>query len=124
MPGENLLLISWISSKSCSAFGAQNQQGRRRHGCLIVNLILYNAVDQSAKSRSTFSLTMRTYFLGECAQLRGLPESATNDVTYPGPPLTRIQQQEAIGTAIGRTGRGHHAFTRTEASQRIGGDPG
>lgn len=60
---------------------------------LFVNLVL-NAVDQ-CEIPIYVLLTMRTDFLGECAQFRGLPE-ALNDCYYLVPRLTRLQQHEAI----------------------------
>src|SRR3954463_2703253 len=60
---------------------------------LFVNLLLA-AVDQP-RIPIYLLLTMRTDFLGECAQFRGLPE-ALNDCYYLVPRLTRLQQQGAI----------------------------
>src|SRR5215471_6948897 len=52
-------------------------------------------------------LTMRTDFLGNCAQFRGLPE-ALNDCYYLVPRLTRLQQQEAIERPLQEHGGAMH----------------
>lgn len=56
--------------------------------------LLINSVDQREVPIYVV-LTMRTDFLGDCAQFRGLPE-ALNDCYYLVPRMTRLQQQEAI----------------------------
>lgn len=68
---------------------------------LFANLLL-NAVDQREFPIYVL-LTMRTDYLGECAQLRGLPE-ALNDCYYLVPRMTRLQQQDAIERPLEETG--------------------
>ena len=60
---------------------------------LFVNLLLAAADQRKAPIRVV--LTMRSDYLGECAQFRGLPE-ALNHGHYLVPRLTRLQQEEAI----------------------------
>jgi WD40 repeat protein len=73
---------------------------------LFVNLLL-SAVDQR-EVPIYILLTMRTDFLGECAQFRGLPE-ALNDCYYLVPRMTRLQQQEAIEKPLQEHGAAIHA---------------
>ena len=92
-PGENLLLIVDQFEELFSFRAESLSKDAGNTAALFVNLIL-NAVDQR-EVPIYILLTMRTDFLGECAQFRGLPE-ALNDCYYLVPRLTRIQQQEAI----------------------------
>jgi WD40 repeat protein len=92
-PGENLLLIVDQLEELFSFRAATLSQDAGNEAALFVNLLL-NAVDQR-EVPIYILLTMRTDFLGECAQFRGLPE-ALNDCYFLVPRLTRIQQQEAI----------------------------
>jgi len=92
-PGENLLLIVDQFEELFSFRAATLSQDAGNAAALFVNLLL-NAVDQR-EVPIYILLTMRTDFLGDCAQFRGLPE-ALNDCYYLVPRLTRIQQQEAI----------------------------
>jgi hypothetical protein len=68
---------------------------------LFVNLLL-NAVDQREVPVYVL-LTMRTDYLGECAEFRGLPE-ALNNCYYLVPRTTRLQQQEAIERPLEQAG--------------------
>jgi WD40 repeat protein len=92
-PGENLLLIVDQFEELFSYRAATLSQDAGNAAALFVNLLL-DAVDQR-EVPIYILLTMRTDFLGECAQFRCLPE-ALNDCYYLVPRLTRIQQQEAI----------------------------
>jgi hypothetical protein len=60
---------------------------------LFVNLLLRAAQQKDVPVHVL--LTMRSDFLGECAQFRGLPE-ALNDGHFLVPRLTRLQQEEVI----------------------------
>ncbi|MGA7412647.1 MAG: hypothetical protein WBW33_19365 [Bryobacteraceae bacterium] len=92
-PGENLLLIVDQLEELFSFRAGTLSKDAGNRAALFVNLLL-NAVDQR-EVPIYILLTMRTDFLGECAEFRGLPE-ALNDCYYLVPRLTRIQQQEAI----------------------------
>jgi WD40 repeat protein len=77
---------------------------------LFVNVVL-DAVHQREVPVYVV-LTMRTDFLGECANFRGLPE-ALNDCYYLVPRMTRLQQQEAIEKPLLRQGQTmHQALTQ------------
>ena len=92
-PGESLLLVV-DQFEELFRFRAESLRlDGANEASLFVNLLL-NAVDQREVPIYVL-LTMRTDFLGECAQFRGLPE-ALNDCYYLTPRLTRLQQQEAI----------------------------
>jgi len=73
---------------------------------LFVNLLLAG-IDQR-EVPIYILLTMRTDFLGQCAQFRGLPE-ALNDCYYLVPRMTRLQQQEAIERPLQAQGEAMHA---------------
>ncbi|MDX1983080.1 MAG: WD40 repeat domain-containing protein [Bryobacteraceae bacterium] len=91
--GESLLLVV---DQFEELFGHRRVTAETDGGneaALFVNLLL-NAADQR-EAPIYVILTMRTDFLGECAQFRGLPE-ALNDGYYLVPRMTRHQQQEAI----------------------------
>ncbi len=90
---ENLLLIvDQFEELFSFRAGTLNKDAGNR-AALFVSLIL-NAVDQR-EVPIYILLTMRTDFLGECAQFRELPE-ALNDCYYLVPSMTRMQQQDAI----------------------------
>jgi hypothetical protein len=72
---------------------------------LFINLLL-KAVEQREVPIYVL-LTMRTDFLGKCAQFRGLPE-ALNDCYYMVPRMTRLQQQEAIEQPLHEQGESVH----------------
>jgi len=92
-PGESLLLVV-DQFEELFRFRSETivQDGGNR-ASLFVNVLL-NAVDQR-EVPVYLLLTMRTDFLGACAQFRALPE-ALNDCYYLVPRMTRMQQQEAI----------------------------
>ncbi|HEY2012679.1 MAG TPA: hypothetical protein VGH38_04220 [Bryobacteraceae bacterium] len=92
-PGESLLLIV-DQFEEVFRFRAETlAEDGGNAASLFINLLL-NAVDQRDVPIYVL-LTMRTDFLGACAQFRGLPE-ALNDCYYLVPRMTRLQQQEAI----------------------------
>jgi WD40 repeat protein len=92
-PGEALLLVvDQFEELFRYRAGTLSKDGGNA-ASLFVNLLL-NAVSQR-EVPIYIVLTMRTDFLGECAQFRGLPE-ALNDSYYLVPRMTRLQQQEAI----------------------------
>jgi WD40 repeat protein len=91
--GENLMLIVDQFEELFRFRAGSLPRDGGNTAALFVNLLL-NAVDQHEVPIYVL-ITMRTDFLGECAQFRGLPE-ALNDCYYLVPRLTRLQQQEAI----------------------------
>jgi hypothetical protein len=92
-PNEKLLLVV-DQFEELFRFRAENlNHDAGNEAALFVNLLL--AVVDQRRVPIYIVLTMRTDFLGECAQFRGLPE-ALNDCYYLVPRLTRLQQQGAI----------------------------
>jgi WD40 repeat protein len=79
---------------------------------LFVNLLLTAAAQREVSIY--VMLTMRSDFLGQCAQFRGLPE-ALNDCYYLVPRMTRLQQQEAIERPL----REHATSMHTALVQRL-----
>ena len=105
-PGENLLLIV-DQFEELFRFRAETiGEDGGNAASLFVNLLL-NAIDQREVPIYVL-LTMRTDFLGECAQFRGLPE-ALNDCYYLVPRMTRLQQQDAIERPLQVQGVQMHA---------------
>jgi WD40 repeat protein len=88
--------------------------------CLFASLIL-SAADQR-EVPIYILLTMRTDFLGECAQFRGLPE-ALNDGYYLVPRMTRLQQQEAIEKPLQEQGVTIHAALTQRLLNDAADDP-
>jgi WD40 repeat protein len=73
---------------------------------LFVNLLLTAAEQHEVPIYVV--LTMRSDFLGQCTQFRGLPE-ALNDSYYLVPRMTRLQQQEAIERPLREHATSMHA---------------
>jgi WD40 repeat protein len=92
-PNESLLLVVDQFEEIFHFRKETLEQDGGNEAALFVNLLL-NAVDQR-EAPIYVVLAMRTDFLGECAQFRGLPE-ALNYCYYLVPRMTRLQQQEAI----------------------------
>ncbi len=92
-PNEKLLLVI-DQFEELFRFRAETQPiDAGNEADLFVNLLL-NAIDQREVPIYVL-LTMRSDFLGDCAQFRNLPE-ALNNCYYLVPRMTRAQQQEAI----------------------------
>lgn len=89
-PGENLLVVV---DQFEELFRFREQQGAVDEATAFVKLLL----EATAQNELPIyiALTMRSDFLGECAQFRGLPE-ALNDGQYLIPRLTRDQLTSAI----------------------------
>ncbi len=104
--GESFLLIV-DQFEELFRFRAETmQEDGGNAASLFVNLLL-NAIDQR-EVPIYLLLTMRTDFLGECAQFRGLPD-ALNDCYYLVPRMTRLQQQDAIQRPLQEQGVEMHA---------------
>jgi len=102
-PRENLLLVV---DQFEEIFRFQREQHlSARDAAHFVDLLLAAEQDFSPDYRVFVVLTMRTDYLGDCAQFEGLPE-ALNRCQYLVPRLTRDQMREAI--------EGPAALTETE----------
>jgi WD40 repeat protein len=105
-PAESLLLIV-DQFEELFRFRAETiTEDGGNAASLFVNLLL-NAVDQREVPIYVL-LTMRTDFLGECAEFRNLPE-ALNDCYFLVPRMTRWQQQEAVERPLQELGVQMHA---------------
>jgi WD40 repeat protein len=92
-PGENLLIVV---DQFEEIFRFQREQLlSRRDASHFIDLLLAAEQDLSPDYRVYVVLTMRTDYLGDCAQFDGLPE-ALNRGQYLVPRLTRDQTREAI----------------------------
>ena len=92
-PRENLLLVV---DQFEEVFRFQrDRQLSDRDAAHFVDLLLAAEQDLSPDYRVYVVLTMRTDYLGDCAQFEGLPE-ALNRSQYLVPRLTREQTREAI----------------------------
>ncbi|MBZ5521602.1 MAG: hypothetical protein LAP21_05020 [Acidobacteriia bacterium] len=105
-PGESLLLIVDQFEELFRFREETLAQDGGNQASLFVNLFL-KAVEQREVPIYVM-LTMRTDFLGKCAQFRGLPE-ALNDCYYLTPRMTRLQQQEAIERPLEEQSASMHA---------------
>jgi WD40 repeat protein len=103
--GESLLLVVDQFEELFRYRAETMAQDGGNAASLFANLLL-NAVDQREVPVYVL-LTMRTDFLGECAQFRGLPE-ALNECYYLVPRLTRLGQQEAIERPLEKQGTAVH----------------
>jgi WD40 repeat protein len=105
-PGESLLLIV-DQFEELFRFRAETiGEDGGNAASLFVNLLL-KAIDQREVPIYVL-MTMRTDFLGDCAQFRGLPE-ALNDCYYLVPRMSRLQQQDAIERPLQEQGVEMHA---------------
>jgi WD40 repeat protein len=91
--GEALLLIIDQFEELFGFYKSSLPVDAGNSASLFVNLIL--KASEQREVPIYVVITMRTDFLGQCSQFRGLPE-ALNDSYYLVPRLTRLQQQEAI----------------------------
>ncbi len=93
-PQENLLLVV-DQFEELFRFHEHDQGNShsQRDDILFINLLLFACQQQEA--RIFIVLTMRSDFLGECTEFRGLPE-AINQSQYLIPRMTREQRKAAI----------------------------
>ena len=90
VPGENLLIVV---DQFEETFRFRDACGSAESAAAFVKLLL--AAAQQSEAPVYIVLTMRSDYLGECAQFRGLPE-ALNDAQYLVPRMTREELKEAI----------------------------
>ena len=92
-PQDNLLVVV---DQFEEVFRYQSEELiSRREAAHFIDLLLAAEQDLSPDYRVYIVLTMRTDFLGDCAQFEGLPE-ALNSSQYLVPRLTRDETREAI----------------------------
>ena len=107
-PGENLLLV--VDQFEEIFRFHRDRQLSERDAAHFVDLLLAAEQDLAPEYRVYVVLTMRTDYLGDCAQFEGLPE-ALNRSQYLVPRLTREQTREAI--------QGPAALTDTEIASDL-----
>jgi energy-coupling factor transporter ATP-binding protein EcfA2 len=102
--GDNLLVVvdqfEELFRFRSLALGS-NQRERARDTLAFVNLLLQAA--KHSRARIYVVLTMRSDFLGDCAQVLGLPE-AINEGQYLVPRMTRDELRTAIAGPVGVPG--------------------
>ena len=108
---------SSTSSRNCSGSSVrEGQRAAEADAAAFVKLL-----DRGARSRptcrSTSMLTMRSDFLGDCAQFRGLPE-AMNESQYLIPRMNRDERRQAIEGPDRRRRRAHQPAARAAAAER------
>jgi Tol biopolymer transport system component/energy-coupling factor transporter ATP-binding protein EcfA2 len=92
-PGESLLVVADQFEELFRYARRMAETGADSEAALFVNLLLTAA--RRPDSPVYVVLTMRSDFLGDCAQFPGLPE-ALSESQYLIPRLTREQRQQAI----------------------------
>jgi hypothetical protein len=116
----------WISLKSCSVTARwqppqkADEYGIRQETTAFVNLLL-----EAAKQRTCpiyVVLTMRSNFLGDCAQFAALPE-AINEGHYLVPRMTRDERRAAIGGPVAVRGAEISPVLLTRLVNDVGDDP-
>jgi len=107
-------------SKLAASRRGRTQYGPGEEAIAFVNLLL------EAKSQTEFPiyvvLTMRSDFLGDCAQLPGLPE-AINEGQYLVPRLTREERRAAIAGPVGVGGAEISPVLLTRLVNDVGDNP-
>jgi hypothetical protein len=123
--GTNLLVVAdqfeeLFRYRRVGMSSARDDQNRSQEATAFVNLLL------EAKAQSDCPiyvvLTMRSDFLGDCAQVPGLPE-AINDGQYLVPRLTREERKAAIAGPIAVGGAGINPVLLTRLVNDVGDNP-
>jgi len=106
--GDRLNCWSWPDQfeelfrySKMGAVSADERQDRSQQAAAFVNLLL--EAKAQADCPIYVVLTMRSDFLGDCAQFPGLPE-AINEGQYLVPRLTREERRAAVAGPVGVAG--------------------
>ncbi len=121
IPSKDALLV--IVDQFEEIFDYRRQASATNHAAeadLLVSLLL-RAVEQSEVPLYVL-LTMRSDFLGECSQFRGLPE-ALNDGHYLIPRMTRVQLEQAIQGPLSASGVEMHPGLSQELLNQCAEEP-
>lgn len=123
--GTNLLIIvdqfeELFRYREVGSVASEDVKRRTDEATAFVNLLL------DAKSQTKFPifvvLTMRSDFLGDCAEYAGLPE-AINDSQYLVPRLTRDERRAAIAGPVGVGGATISPLLLTRLVNDVGDNP-
>jgi hypothetical protein len=123
--GTNLLVVidqfeELFRYRRVGLSSAPDDQGRSQEATAFVNLLI------EAKAQADVPiyvvLTMRSDFLGDCAQIPGLPE-AINDGQYLVPRLTREERKAAIAGPIAVGGARIDPVLLTRLVNDVGDNP-
>ena len=124
-PGTNLLLVAdqfeeLFRFQEQSAIGTNARNDLADQAAAFVNLLL--AVREHKDQPIYVTLTMRSDFLGECAQFYGLPE-AINAGQYLVPRMTRDERRRAIAGPVGVGGAAIDPVLLTRLVNDVGANP-
>jgi hypothetical protein len=123
--GTNLLIVvdqfeELFRYRDIDSLATAEVNSRSQEATAFVNLLL------DAKTQRTFPiyvvLTMRSDFLGDCAEFAGLPE-AINDGQYLVPRLTRDERRAAIAGPVGVGGATISPLLLTRLVNDVGDNP-
>jgi hypothetical protein len=118
--GESLLLVVDQFEEIFRFAGERRAEDYGAEAALFVSLLLH-AAEQPEVSIYVV-LTMRSDFLGDCAQFSGLPE-ALNQAQYLIPRLTREQRRQAIEMPLSLAGIGVKPGLVQQILNEAGEDP-
>ena len=123
--GTNLLLVAdqfeeLFRFQEQSAIGTNARNDLADQAAAFVNLLL--AVREHKDQPIYVTLTMRSDFLGECAQFYGLPE-AINAGQYLVPRMTRDERRRAIAGPVGVGGAEIDPVLLTRLVNDVGANP-
>jgi WD40 repeat protein len=123
--GPNLLLIvdqfeELFRYRALSASTEASEQGRKQEATAFVNLLLES--NAQAKFPIYVVLTMRSDFLGDCAEFAGLPE-AINEGQYLVPRMNRKERGAAIAGPVGVGGGEINPVLLTRLVNDVGDNP-
>jgi energy-coupling factor transporter ATP-binding protein EcfA2 len=124
-PGTNLLVVAdqfeeLFRFQEQSAIGTKARSDLADQAAAFVNLLLEVRAHKDLPIYVT--LTMRSDFLGECAQFYGLPE-AINAGQYLVPRMTRDERRRAIAGPVGVGGAEIDPVLLTRLVNDVGGNP-
>jgi WD40 repeat protein len=124
-PGENLLLVVDQFEELFRFHGLSSQAGTPAHGPSGDSVAFVRMLLEAAAQREQpiyVVLTMRSDFLGECAQFQGLAE-AVNDGQYLVPRLTRDEIRAAITGPVNVARAGISPVLLTRLLNDVGDNP-
>jgi WD40 repeat protein len=120
LPPRHNLLVVVDQFEEIFRFKQELDQSGGEEPAAFVKLLL--AAVQEGDAPISIVLTMRSDFLGECAQFRGLPE-ALNDAQYLVPRLTRDQRKECIEGPVAVAGASITPRLVQRVLNDVGDDP-
>jgi WD40 repeat protein/uncharacterized RDD family membrane protein YckC len=123
-PGTNFLVVvdqfEELFRYAKPRAGVEDSQAKADEASAFVNLLL--EAHEQTELPIYIVLTMRSDFLGECAQFQGLPETI-NESQYLVPRMTREERRQAIAGPIGVSGGELSPVLLTRLVNDVGGNP-